>query len=134
MGESTGKLVIVGIGDDGMAGLTDSARRIVQEADAVLGAPATLRLLEGVTGRVEILDPEMPAALRQVREALKGRRPVLVSGGDPLFYGVARYLCDRLGKDQFEVIPHVSSMQLAFALGQRKLGRCLSDQPCRSPV
>jgi precorrin-6B C5,15-methyltransferase / cobalt-precorrin-6B C5,C15-methyltransferase len=42
-------------------------------------------------------------------------RPVLVSSGDPLFYGVARYLCDRLGKDQFEVVPHVSSMQLAFA-------------------
>ena len=57
----------------------------------------------------------MPAALRQVREALTARRPVLVSGGDPLFYGVARYLCDRLGKDQFEVVPHVSSMQLAFA-------------------
>ena len=40
---------------------------------------------------------------------------MLVSSGDPLFYGVARYLCDRLGKDLFEVVPHVSSMQLAFA-------------------
>jgi precorrin-6Y C5,15-methyltransferase (decarboxylating) len=57
----------------------------------------------------------MPAALSQVRQALTAQRPVLVSGGDPLFYGVARYLCDRLGKDQFEVVPHVSSMQLAFA-------------------
>ena len=28
---------------------------------------------------------------------------------------MARYLCDRLGKDLFEVVPHVSSMQLAFA-------------------
>src|SRR5262249_34085808 len=35
--------------------------------------------------------------------------------GDPLFYGVARYMCDRLGKEAFEVLPHVSSMQLAFA-------------------
>src|SRR5262249_28352886 len=40
---------------------------------------------------------------------------VVVASGDPLFYGVARYLCDRLGKDRFEVLPHVSSMQLAFA-------------------
>jgi precorrin-6Y C5,15-methyltransferase (decarboxylating) len=39
---------------------------------------------------------------------------VLVSG-DPLFYGMARYLCDKLGKQRFEVVPHVSSMQLAFA-------------------
>ncbi len=114
-GESAGKLVIVGIGDDGMAGLTESARRVVQGADVLLGAPATLRLLDGTSGRKLTLEAEMPAALRQVREAMTARRPVLVSGGDPLFYGVARYLCDRLGKDQFEVVPHVSSMQLAFA-------------------
>ena len=115
MGEATGKLVILGIGDDGLAGLTESARKIVQGADVILGAPGTLRLLDGVPARKVPLDAEMPSALRQVREALGFRNPVLVSGGDPLFYGVARYLCDRLGKDQFEVIPHVSSMQLAFA-------------------
>src|SRR5258708_8575275 len=40
---------------------------------------------------------------------------VIVASGDPLFYGVARYLCEKLGKDRFEVLPHVSSMQLAFA-------------------
>ena len=115
MAETRAKLVIVGIGDDGLAGLTEAARRVVAEADLILGAPATLRLIEGGTARKVPLDPEMPAALRQVREAMKEHRPVLVSSGDPLFYGVARYLCDRLGKDQFEVVPHVSSMQLAFA-------------------
>jgi precorrin-6Y C5,15-methyltransferase (decarboxylating) len=108
-------LVIVGIGDDGLAGLTEAARRTLSEADLILGAPATLRLVEPLPGRKVPLDPEMPAALKQVREALSAARPVLVSEGDPLFYGVARYLSDRLGKDQFEVVPHVSSMQLAFA-------------------
>ncbi len=43
------------------------------------------------------------------------QRVVVLASGDPLFYGVARYLCDKLGKDRFEVVPHVSSMQLAFA-------------------
>ena len=40
---------------------------------------------------------------------------MLLASGDPLFYGMARYLCDKLGKDRFDVLPHVSSMQLAFA-------------------
>lgn len=110
------KITIIGIGDDGLSGLTDSSRRIVSEADLILGAPATLRLLgESIPGKRVALEVDMPSALRQAREALHARRPVLVSSGDPLFYGIARYLCDRLGKDQFEVIPHVSSMQLAFA-------------------
>ena len=115
MADTRAKLVIVGIGDDGLAGLTDSARRIVSEADVILGAPATLRLLDALPPKKVALDPDMPTALRQVREVLASVRPVLVSSGDPLFYGVARYLCDRLGKDHFEVVPHVSSMQLAFA-------------------
>lgn len=115
MGEPRAKIVIVGIGDDGLEGLTDAARRTVLGADLILGAPATLKLIGETPGRKVPLEPEMPAVLRQAREALEARAPVLVSGGDPLFYGVARYLCDRLGKDQFEVVPHVSSMQLAFA-------------------
>ena len=115
MSATPAKLVIVGIGDDGLAGLTESSRRIVSEADLILGSPSMLALVESSPARKLPLDAEMPAALKQVREALTAHRPVLISGGDPLFYGIARYLCDRLGKDQFEVIPHVSSMQLAFA-------------------
>jgi precorrin-6Y C5,15-methyltransferase (decarboxylating) len=109
------RLVIVGIGDDGLAGLTDASRRTIVEADVVLGAPSTLAAVGDANDRKVPLDADMPAALRQVREALSSHRPVLVVEGDPLFYGVARYLCDRLGKDHFEVVPHVSSMQLAFA-------------------
>jgi len=109
------KLVIVGIGDDGLAGLTEPARKVVLSAELILGAPSTLALLDQVSARKEALEPEMSLALEQVRKALKSNNPVLVSSGDPLFYGVARYLCDKLGKDRFEVVPHVSSMQLAFA-------------------
>jgi precorrin-6B C5,15-methyltransferase / cobalt-precorrin-6B C5,C15-methyltransferase len=115
LSEARSKLVILGIGDDGLAGLTESARRLVLEADLILGAPSTLTLVESVRARKQALEPDMSVALRQVREALEVAKPVLISSGDPLFYGVARYLCDRLGKDVFEVVPHVSSMQLAFA-------------------
>ena len=110
------KIMIVGIGDDGLGGLTESSRKLVREADVVLGAESTLRLLDDISARKIALDPDMPTALRQVKETLNSaRKPVLVNYGDPLFYGVARYLGDRLGKEQFEVVPHVSSMQLAFA-------------------
>jgi len=109
------KLVILGIGDDGLAGLTESARRLLMSADLIVGAPSILTLLKDAPGPKEPLEADMSLALRQVREAMARERPVLVCGGDPLFYGVARYLCDRLGKDLFEVVPHVSSMQLAFA-------------------
>jgi precorrin-6Y C5,15-methyltransferase (decarboxylating) len=115
LSDARSKLVILGIGDDGLAGLTDAARRTLSQSDLILCGSSSLGLLKELPGRKVVLEPEMSAALRQVKEALSSNRPVLVSSGDPLFYGVARYLCDRLGKESFEVIPHVSSMQLAFA-------------------
>ncbi len=113
--QSQTKIVIVGIGDDGMASLTGPARSHLGGADLILGSVATLRLVSDLPARKVVLDADMNAAVAQARDALNARRPVLVSGGDPLFYGVARYLCDRLGKEHFEVVPHVSTMQLAFA-------------------
>lgn len=117
MAHEQAKMVIVGIGDDGLAGLTETARVLLRDADLLLGARATLDLLPAeIPGRRVVLEADMAQAVRQVRECLAtAQRPILISSGDPLFYGIARYLCDRLGKDRFEIVPHVSSMQMAFA-------------------
>ncbi len=110
------RLRIVGIGDDGIVGLTDQARRILADADLVIGTTGALSLLDEVSKPKITLDADMNSALEQLRDAIATQvRPVLVSEGDPLFFGVTRYFCDRLGKELFEIHPHVSSMQLAFA-------------------
>src|SRR5205823_3104475 len=89
-------------------------------AEVVFGPEATLALLPEVNPEVNAerrpLPGDLPSVLALLEEFFrKPRRAVLLAPGDPLFYGVARYLCDRLGKDRFEVLPHVSCMQLAFA-------------------
>ena len=111
---SDDKIPIIGIGDDGLDGLTRSAQALVQRADLLLGEEHVLRrAAEGEAKRV-VIGTSFDEAIAQI-EAAGARRVVVLAEGDPLFYGVARYLCDRLGKDRFDVVPHVSSMQLAFA-------------------
>ncbi|MFP6751617.1 MAG: precorrin-6y C5,15-methyltransferase (decarboxylating) subunit CbiE, partial [Pirellulaceae bacterium] len=108
------KIYIIGIGDDGPAGFTQEARSRVTAADLVVGAAALTGALQDC-GAVK-WDPEgdFQAVLEKIRNHPDDDVVVLASG-DPLFYGVARFLCDHLGKERFEVLPHVSSMQLAFA-------------------
>jgi precorrin-6Y C5,15-methyltransferase (decarboxylating) len=109
------KIYIIGIGSDGLAGLTGRARDLVTSADLLLGAEHALDLVpEGRGERVRI-GPDLQEIVRLLEVNLGRRRIAIVAVGDPLFYGVARYLCDRLGKEHFDVLPHVSSMQLAFA-------------------
>lgn len=108
------KVHILGIGDDGLDGLTANARRIIEDAQMLLGDEQTMAATKNQTAQRVEIGSDLDALVKRIASADKSRI-VILANGDPLFYGTARYLCDRLGKDRFEVIPHVSSMQLAFA-------------------
>jgi precorrin-6Y C5,15-methyltransferase (decarboxylating) len=105
---------IIGIGDDGLDGAPESVRRLIREAELVVGNERVLALLPKDSPPQLVLGADVEAAAKQISESKAKRVAVLVSG-DPLFYGLARFLCDRLGQDRCEIVPHVSSMQLAFA-------------------
>ena len=109
------KIHIIGVGTDGQAGLTGKARELLQQAEVVLGSEQTLGLLTDVTAEKLRVGADLGETVQAIERQIGKRKMVMVASGDPLFYGVARYLCDKLGKDLFEVLPHVSSMQLAFA-------------------
>jgi precorrin-6Y C5,15-methyltransferase (decarboxylating) len=109
------KIYVIGIGSDGLAGLTSRARDLVTAAEVVVGSDSALRLLPEVNAERLRIGSDLSEVSERLRTNFGKKRIVVVATGDPLFYGVARYLCDRLGKERFEVLPHVSSMQLAFA-------------------
>jgi len=108
------KVHIVGIGDDGVEGMTAQARRLVEAADVLVG-PESCATLVPTAIRDRLVAAANLEELVERIEAAGAKRVVVLASGDPLFYGTARYVCSKLGKDRFEVVPHVSSMQLAFA-------------------
>jgi precorrin-6Y C5,15-methyltransferase (decarboxylating) len=115
MTQAPAKIHIIGVGGDGVAGLTARARELLTQAEIVFGAEGVLRLLPEVNAERVRIGSDLHEVVERLRSGLGRKRMVIVATGDPLFYGVARYLCDKLGKENFEVLPHVSTMQLAFA-------------------
>ncbi len=109
------RIHILGVGSDGLAGLTERGREILAAADVVFGSDQALGFLPQLKAERRPLGSDLQEAVATLNDLLGRKRVAIVATGDPLFYGVARYLCDRLGKDRFEVLPHVSTMQLAFA-------------------
>ena len=108
------KVHILGIGEDGLVGLTESARQILAQAELLIGEKHVLDLAPGAGAARLVVGPDLDPAVQEIVRS-PTKRIVVLAEGDPLFYGLARYLCERLGKDRFEVVPHVSTMQLAFA-------------------
>ena len=108
------KIYIIGIGDDGVAGLTVLAQQLIDDAEIIVGPSATLAMVTNQQAQHVEIGASFDDAVKLIGEHPE-RRIVVLATGDPLFYGIARYLCGQLGKERFEVVPHVRTMQLAFA-------------------
>jgi precorrin-6B C5,15-methyltransferase / cobalt-precorrin-6B C5,C15-methyltransferase len=109
------KIPIVGVGPDGLGGLTGRSRDLLTAAEVVFGSEPVLRLLPELSAERVCIGTDLPEAVEKLKGLMTTKRVAVAASGDPLFYGTARYLCDKIGPDHFDVVPHVSSMQLAFA-------------------
>lgn len=107
-------ICIVGVGDDGIEGLTTSTVDIICQADLLVGPVSMTESFRADVG--DTWDPGSDYEALSLRIDSDGDQKVVVlAAGDPLFYGTAQFLCDRIGKAKIRVIPNVSTMQLAFA-------------------
>ncbi|MDE2442129.1 MAG: precorrin-6y C5,15-methyltransferase (decarboxylating) subunit CbiE [Betaproteobacteria bacterium] len=110
---------LLGILDDGWAGLSDNARQRLATADVVIGAGRTLELVRShLAPSAQCLD--MDGKLGQVggwiqAARAEGKNAVALATGDPLCHGIASWLTGKLGPDGFVIIPAISTLQLAFA-------------------
>src|SRR5262249_40091467 len=109
------RIHIIGVGSDGLAGLTSHALELLTGAEIVFGSEHALSLVKELHCEFRRIGADLQETIAALSSLAGKKRVAIVASGDPLFYGVARYLCDRMGKERFEVLPHVSSMQLAFA-------------------
>ncbi|MET3988212.1 precorrin-6y C5,15-methyltransferase (decarboxylating) subunit CbiE [Streptomyces sp. PvR034] len=110
-------VTVVGIGADGWAGLTGTARSALTAAEVLIGGPRQLELLpETECGgeRVPWPSPLRPAVPRLL-EKYAGQRIAVLASGDPMFYGIGRALSEELGADALRVLPHPSSVSYACA-------------------
>lgn len=117
------KCSLLGILDDGWAGLSDAARQRLEAADVVIGAGRTLELVSAHLPATAALR-DMDGALNQVpawvnRACDDGRTVVVLATGDPLCHGIASWLTGKLGRDDLDILPSVSTLQLAFARFKR---------------
>ncbi|WP_020143586.1 bifunctional cobalt-precorrin-7 (C(5))-methyltransferase/cobalt-precorrin-6B (C(15))-methyltransferase [Terracoccus sp. 273MFTsu3.1] len=107
---------VVGVGASGLESLGPDGRRIVDEAEVVVGGERHLAMLEVRPGRrlVPWPSPLLPALRRVLDDAGTGRVVVLASG-DPLVSGIGSTLVRELGAEAVRIHPGVSSVALARA-------------------
>lgn len=109
----TAWLTLVGIGEDGYAGLGKAARRALLGAGCIVGAPRQLELLPHCLKAAREAWPS-PFSLQPVL-ARRGTPVCVLASGDPLFYGVGASLARQLPAEELRVFSAPSSVSLAAA-------------------
>jgi precorrin-6Y C5,15-methyltransferase (decarboxylating) len=110
------KVCLIGVTAGGAASLPATLLRRVETADVLAGGGRHLAYFPAFTGQRLALRPPLEAWIARIAEASDaGRRVVVLSTGDPLFYGIGARLIARLGLERLEIHPHLTSLQMACA-------------------
>jgi precorrin-6Y C5,15-methyltransferase (decarboxylating) len=120
-------LAIVGIGEDGVAGLSPAARALVEGADVVFGGERHLGLAASlIRGEARAWPSPFERGVAEVL-AQRDRQPsvqvCVLASGDPFHYGVGAVLARHVEPAETIVVPAPSSFSLAAA----RLGWALPD-------
>jgi precorrin-6Y C5,15-methyltransferase (decarboxylating) len=110
------EIIVVGIGADGMAGLSENSQSELRGATVIYGSERQLDLLDDT---VDAPRRTWPSPMMPALEALLDDDPDadlhIVASGDPLQHGIGATLIRLYGPDRVRVLPQVSSVTLACA-------------------
>lgn len=109
------KVHIVGVGAAGVSSLEPETMRLVRSASLLIGGERLLSMFSGVSASKMIVKGNLSDVVEAIRSRGEQERIVILASGDPGFLGIAKRLTAELGKERFEIVPNISSMQLAFA-------------------
>jgi precorrin-6Y C5,15-methyltransferase (decarboxylating) len=118
-------ITVVGIGEDGLDGLSPANRALVEKADVLAGGARHL----GKAPKTAAVRIDWRDGLDAGIEAIaghQGRRVVVLASGDPLNFGIAANLICRFGAAAVRVIPAAG----AFSLAAARMGWPLAEVAC----
>ncbi|MBS1067626.1 precorrin-6y C5,15-methyltransferase (decarboxylating) subunit CbiE [Gluconobacter cerinus] len=106
-------LSVIGIGEDGVEGLSSLARQIVRQAEFVIGGERHLGLAASlISGQAEPWGSPFSSGVRRVLER-RGRSVTVLASGDPFCFGVGSTLARHIPPEEMLCVPAPSSISWA---------------------
>jgi precorrin-6Y C5,15-methyltransferase (decarboxylating) len=116
-------LSIVGIGEDGVEGLSSVARKLIGSAELVVGGTRHLALANDlILGRCLAWPSPMSDAFAEIKR-YRGRSVAVLASGDPFHFGVGKQIAAFVPAEEFVCLPQPS----AFSLAAARMGWSLQD-------
>ncbi|MDH3808918.1 MAG: precorrin-6y C5,15-methyltransferase (decarboxylating) subunit CbiE, partial [Desulfuromonadales bacterium] len=106
-------IYVIGAGIEGQEGFSRRALELVAQAELLIGGPRQLALFPDFSGTTMATGDNLAPVVECLAKCTGSA--VVLASGDPLFFGIGRYLLRNLPDADLEFVPNVSSAQYAFA-------------------
>jgi cobalt-precorrin-7 (C5)-methyltransferase len=108
-------ILIVGCGPGAPDFLTPAARKAIEAAEVLVGASHLLDLFPKHPAERIRVQADIPKILEEIAVRLNRQKIAVLVTGDPGVCSLAQPVLKRFGRESCEVIPGISSLQVAFA-------------------
>ncbi|WP_038013015.1 bifunctional cobalt-precorrin-7 (C(5))-methyltransferase/cobalt-precorrin-6B (C(15))-methyltransferase [Terasakiella pusilla] len=115
---------IIGIGEDGLDGVSPVARSLIQSAEILVGGVRHLEMVDSPARKIS-----WGVGLSHGIEELKAnvdKLVVVLATGEPLWFGIATTLLNHIARDHI----HVHPTSGAFSLAAARMGWAIPDCVC----
>ena len=107
-------LSIIGIGEDGLIGLSAAACTLLSSADLIIGNQRQLRMIP-ISNQKRIVWPSPIRDLLEKLKSFRGTQTCILATGDPLCFGIGSTLTRFFPIEEMLIIPSYSAFALACA-------------------
>ncbi len=115
-----GKISVIGVGPGPRNFITPEAEKAIKEAEVLIGGRRILRRYRHKEKKV--VGGDISEVIRFMKEK-KDMRIAVLTSGDPCFYSLLGAVLREFPKEDVEIVPGISSLQLCFA----KIKETLND-------
>jgi cobalt-precorrin-7 (C5)-methyltransferase len=109
------KVYIIGIGSGTEDYLLPIARRTIEASDCLIGGKRALRLFQDLHKEEILLEGDFEKVIPYLLKERKRKKIAVLVSGDPGLYSFLRTISRFLKREEYVVIPGISTVQIAFA-------------------
>jgi cobalt-precorrin-7 (C5)-methyltransferase len=114
------KVYIIGIGSGTEDYLLPVARKEIERSDCLIGGKRALRLFQPLHKEERLLEGNFEQVIPFLLKERENKKIAVLVSGDPGLYSFLGTISKVLRKEEYVVIPGVSTVQIAFArIGER---------------
>ena len=107
-------LCVIGIGEDGLSGLSNASRTLVETAEILIGGKRHLEMVQDFSGEKLTWRTPLSDTVADI-VSYRGKRVCILATGDPMWFGIGVTLGRNFSADEMMIVPALSAFSMVAA-------------------